>query len=437
METISIKAKIGSLLNNLPYSCLPFIGRTYNNCKSNIKEYNAMTQVEKRKAIFNNTYKIVSYAIERIPFYKEFYADRGFSISQLKSFEDIERIPVVTKKDLMAVPLEQRSLSTKGCYVANTGGSTGVPLSFYKSRAHQIKEMAYYHDAWSRFGYTKSDIRLQLVGRSKSQDIEYDITRNRLTAGVYMPLDKLLDQLSIISKNITVSFLQGYPSVLYELALYLEDNPAPFKSLGLKDSLKGVFLNSEYPYPEFRKKIEDVFGVKSLASYGHTEGCVLAFDYGNTEYEVYQSYGFAEVKSINGENHLIGTTYDNFASPFIRYDTGDIVDNAVFDEDILKSFKMTDGGRSGQYIIDKSGKKISLTGLIFGKHHELFNYCSQMQVSQSEKGFATIYYVTPKDSLKGKSPCDLFDSKEVDIDFSFERIDVPFRTKSGKVLLLI
>jgi phenylacetate-CoA ligase len=254
-------------------------------------------------------------------------------------------------------------------------------------------------------------------------------------ANIYMPFDKLIDELSKIGSDI--KFIQGYPSVLYELAIYLERNQELFIKSGLKDNIKGVFLNSEYPYPKYRKKIEEVLRCKTLASYGHTEGCILAFDFGENIYEVNQSYGYAEVKEINGEKHLIGTSYDNLSSPFIRYDTGDIVDNSIVEAGILKSFKMTDGGRSGQYIYDKNGKRISLTGLIFGKHHALFNYCSQIQVAQSDKGRAIIYYVANKDSFVGKPAKELFDSNDIDIDFDFIRIDEPLRTKTGKVLLLI
>jgi phenylacetate-CoA ligase len=435
MNNIKIKTKVGSLLNVIPYSIVPGVGAIYMKSKNDISYYENSTLEERQRYIFKRMYEIVQYAIDNIPFYKKLYKEKDFSLKSLKCFDDINKIPIVTKKDLMGTSLDLRSRKVKMCYIANTGGSTGVPLSFYKTRTQQIKEMAYYHNAWSRFGYCKSDIRLQFVGRADSRELDYDITRNRLMANIYMPFDKMLDDLSKIGSR--VRYLQGYPSVLYDFVSFLENNQDLFIKSGLKDNIKGVFLNSEYPYPIFRKKIGDILKCNTLASYGHTEGCILAFDFGNNIYEVNQSYGYAEAKVINGEMHLIGTSYDNFSSPFIRYDSGDVIDNAIVENDILKSFKMTDGGRSGQYIYDKNGKRISLTGLIFGKHHALFNYCSQIQVAQSDKGRAIIYYVANKDSFVGKPAKELFDSNDIDIDFDFIRIDEPIRTKTGKVLLLI
>lgn len=437
MNSLSFKTQIGSLLNIIPYSCVPGIGQIYNKSQNEINLFESLGITEKQNYVYNRVYKIVSYAVDHIPFYKSFYQNHDFSLSQLKSFDDIDRIPIITKKDLMQVPLEDRSAQRIMSYIANTGGSTGTPLTFKKMRAQQIKEMAYYYSAWSRLGYSKSDVRLQFIGGSSKKSLSYDITRNRLMANIYMPFGDLLKTLSYLPRNKRISYLQGYPSVLYDFATYIEENMSEYQLSGLKGVAKGVFLNSEYPYPQYREKIERVLGVKTIASYGHTEGCALAFDYGLKSYDIMQSYGFVEAKTINGEKHLICTSYDNYASPFIRYDTGDIIDNLNEEDGLLQSFTMTDGGRSGQFIYDKNGKRISLTGLIFGRHHKLFNYCRQMQIAQPDRGKAIVYYTADSGNLCGREPKDLFDDKDIEMDFVFERIDQPIRTKAGKVLLLV
>lgn len=430
-----IVVRFGALVSHVPYALLPGIGGVYNNYLRQIKAYEKAE--DKQDWIFRKTYRIVEYAISHIPFYKEFYARKGFSLNQLRTFEDIIKIPIVTKKDLMAVPIGERSAKSGHCYVANTGGSTGVPLSFYKTKSLQIKETVFHNRGKSVLGYVQSDIRLYFIGRSKSNVLSYDLTRNRLLANIYIPFEQVLKEIASISKSARISYIQGYPSVLYEFALYVEAHPQQYAESGLEGRIKGVFFNSEYPYPEYRKKIEDVFRAKSVASYGHTEGCVVAFDNDGLSYQVEQSYGYAEAVQIDGERHLVGTCYDNFISPFIRYDTGDIIDDALAENGILRAFKMMDGGRSGQYIFDKNEKRISLTGLIFGRHHDLFNYCSQIQISQDKHGEATVYYVAGRDALDEKQAHALFDTSDIDMDFSFIRIEKPVRTQSGKALLLV
>jgi len=428
---------IGSGLNHIPYRLIPVVGYEYHKNFKTIENYNLFSLEKKKEFIFKKVFDNVHYAIDRIPFYGSLYKKKGFELSSLKSFEDIKRIPIITKQDLMEVPLDQRSVIKTGCYKVNTGGSTGIPLSFYKTRDLQIKEVAYYNRAWNHLDFEQSDVRLQFVGRSTSDHLSYDITRNRITASVYLSFANLVQELSEITSKINIRYLQGYPSVLYEFALFLRENPQSYLYSGLKGKIKGIFLNSEYPYPEYRFIIEDVFKAKSIASYGHTEGCSLAFDYGDSNYIIEQSYGFTEAVLIEGNYHLVGTSFNNYSSPFIRYDTGDIIDSIEDENGILKSFRMTDGGRSGQYILDRNNKKISLTGLIFGRHHKLFNYCKQLQVSQAKPGCATIYYVADEFALKNNKPEDLFDAGAIDMDFKFERISEPIRTKSGKVLLLV
>ena len=437
MNTLLLKAKLGSELNRIPYSLIPIIGKAYRRYQKDISLFESLDTVEKQKWIFRRVHNIVEYAIHTIPFYRDFYNKNGFTLNQLKRYEDIDNIPIITKEDLMRVPLEYRSGKTKNAFIANTGGSTGTPLSFYKTRLHKIKEMSYYHSAWSRLCFSKLDIRLQFVGHSSLDKIRYDLTRNRLVANIYIPMETLVDELSRVTQSIPISFLQGYPSVLYEFASFLDNHSSAFSSSGLKGVIKGIFLNSEYPYPEYRDKIERVFGTKTIASYGHTEGCALAFDFGNQRYEIMQSYGFVESKQCGAENHIISTSYDNYASPFIRYDTGDVIDSIEEDKGLILSFKMTDGGRSGQFIYDKKGSRISLTGLIFGRHHKLFNYCTQVQIAQTTPGCAIVYYVADENNLEGKKPEELFDSNDIEMDFVFERINQPIRTKAGKVLLLV
>ena len=104
---------------------------------------------------------------------------------------------------------------------------------------------------------------------------------------------------------------------------------------------------------------------------------------------------------------------------------------------ILQSFDMSSGGRSGQYLEDAKGNRVSLTGLIFGKHHALFNYCSQLQISQNVKGEAVVYYVPITKLPKDFNPAEHFDADDVDMTFSFVSIPEPIRTKAGKVLLKV
>ncbi len=204
----------------------------------------------------------------------------------------------------------------------------------------------------------------------------------------------------------------------------------------LSKTLEGAFFGSEYPYNHYREQIEKTFGIQTISWYGHTERAVLAGENGEKfKYFPFQTYGYAEAIKDNNENHfLIGTSYYNFASPLIRYNTEDIISDVSHKDGVLEHFSIKEG-RSSDVIFDKNGTKINLTGLIFGRHHELFNFIDFIQVSQSKHGELKVFYVSK--SLPEEKAKELFNSSNVEIDFSFQKIDKPFKTVSGKMKLLI
>jgi len=433
---IRLPVWFGQLLSYIPYSCRPMVGAGYRVKRKEISDYEKMSEEEKREYIFKNVYAIVKYALENIPFYQQFYASHAFSLEDLKSYEDIQKIPVLRKADLLSFPIEQRTNMNVPKFLANTGGSSGHTLSFYVQPSSFGNEWAHIHRMWSFLGFRPSDLKLYIAGRTKVRDgVDYEFARHTLSVDMYRPYSETAPRLVKMLKKHPCFYLHGYPSVLAEFANYCKSDA---ELLGLlKGRLRGAFLSSEYPYPKYRDVIEDTFGIKSQSFYGHTERCVMAYE---TEekfhYCPFQTYGYTEaVKSENGDYHLVGTCYGNMASPLIRYDTEDVISNPVYEDGILKFFDIKEG-RSGQFIADADGRMISLTGLIMGRHHKLFDYCEHIQVHQDKLGFATVYYVL-KPGAEISEPENMFDSENIGIQFSFEQKDKPVRTVSGKVNLLV
>jgi phenylacetate-CoA ligase len=236
-----------------------------------------------------------------------------------------------------------------------------------------------------------------------------------------------------ILKKYTIKYLHGYPSSIYDFALYCKNKDTELQNL-LSRQLLGAFLSSEYPYPQYRNIIEDVFDIKTISFYGHTERCILAYEKDKKYiYEPFHTYGFAEMVIIDGESKLVGTSYYNHASPLIRYNTDDII-SGTEENGILKCFTITEG-RSGEFVIDKRGNKISLTALIFGRHHRLFNVAKFIQVKQVVQGKIEIHFVA--DSVSEEMAAGLFDKKNINLDITFIKRDNPMMSVSGKINLLI
>lgn len=430
---IPIPINVGLMIAKIPYSSRPGLGKLYKQQQHAIQTYQSLSEESQENYIYQQFIKIFTHAFNNVKFYNDLYNEHNLTPEDIQDFDDIQKVPIVQKSDLMKYSIEDRSFPVPNRLMVNTGGSSGKPFSFYMDPNRYGNEWAHVHDMWHKLGFHPSDLKMSFDGRAKkNNEIVYDFARNSLLYDIYAEAKTLRSQLLKIIKKHPIKYLHGYPSAIYEFAIYCEQDKQLLTLL--REHLRAVFLSSEFPSPHYRKKIEEVFQIPTQSFYGHTETCILAVEDENFIYKPYQTYGFAEAINIEGQHHLIGTSYFNYASPLIRYDTSDLI-KPVNNTKILEKFSIKEG-RSGEFIIDKNYKNIPLTGLIYGRHHELFNNCQHIQVYQEMPGKATIYYVTSKDILELEAS-KLFDSKSVEIDFNFKKIDKPFLTSSGKANLLI
>ena len=421
---------LGLFLNKIPFEKRPFIGASYRKFKAYEIHFSNLPVREQKKEIFDRFFSVINYSYLNVKFYKEFYGEKGFHPNILKSFEDLSRVPIITKDILNQYSLEERSSYSRG-EVVNTGGSSGNTLSLMINNEITGNEWAHMHKVWSSLKYNPKDLKVVFAGRSDVENyVQYDYLRNQLSVDIYADFELVTQKILKYARKYKLLFLHGYPSVIYTYARYLDDSG--YKVKDVFPNLRGIFLGSEFPIPSFRNFIESYFGVRSISWYGHTERCVLAADYEERfVYKPMQSYGFIEVD--NGK--LIGTSYINTLTPLIRYDTGDKVQVIEAKEGLLKSFKISEG-REGEFVIDKYGKEISLTALIHGRHHRLFDKVSSIQVRQIEKGKLEILYV-PTLNFQNLDPESLFDKQNLNFDITFKKLREPIRTKSGKLKFLI
>jgi phenylacetate-CoA ligase len=412
----------------------PSIGNIYSHRQKEIVLFDSFSIEQQQNFILHKMQSIVNYSYNNVHFYKEYYDRMKFHPEDLKEYRDIQEIPITNKIILREYDLEKRSAVVPDRFIVNTGGSSGIPFGFYIEPNSIGHEWAHMHKIWGKLGYKMTDIKLNFSGRSNIKEIiEYDPLRNHFAVDLYKNYELVALKIKEIIKKYPIKYLHGYPSSIYNFALYCKERDIDLKN-ALSEQLQGAFLGSEYPYPHYRNTIEDVFGINTISWYGHTERCILAYE--NKEkyiYEPFYTYGFVEAVAIDGESQLVGTSYYNHASPLIRYNTNDII-SGVEENGILKSFKITKG-RDGDFVYDRQGNKINLTALIFGRHHKLFNVAKFIQVKPIGQGRIEIHFVASEVSEKMAEQ--LFDGSNVDLSITFIKRNSPVMTASGKINLLI
>ena len=271
----------------------------------------------------------------RAPFYKERLTKTGIKDSgDIKSLDDLKRIPFTTKNDLrdgfpygfLAIPKEEV------VRLHASSGTTGTPTTIYFSR-EDIKQWA---------GYMARCI----YGTGCSKD---DVFQNMITYGLFtggLGLHQGGEEVGMLvipagAGNITRQFrmMQDYgTTVLHATPSFLLHLETKMKEAGIKRenlSLKRAFAGAE-PYSEdTRRRIESLLKIDVYNSYGLSEmnGPGVAFECQCKDgLHIWEDGYIAEIIDpdtlepvAEGEiGELVLTILCREATPILRYRTRDL-----------------------------------------------------------------------------------------------------------------
>ncbi len=350
--------------------------------------------------------EILTLAYEKTEFYRRTFDRIGFRPQDLRSLEDMAKLPTIDKS-MVAENLTDmctRSVDAPDVDYISTGGTSGKPLEFYINADRSSAEYAYLTTSWERAGYRLGMPMAVLRGRMVKPDrnglhYEYDpILRHHYYSAFHMSdedMGRYLRHIHTIGK----CGFHAYPSSAYAFARYIGANAQAAPS-----NVQVVILESENLYPDQVDTIERVLGVRTFSSYGHSEKCVLATQCEHSsDYHVWPTYGYFELLDEQGtpiatagqEGEIVGTGFINTVMPFIRYCTGD---HATYvgerceacgrQHTVLRDIK----GRWPQGgLIAADGSVVSMTAL--NVHDDTFRHVREYQFHQSSPGTATLCVV--------------------------------------------
>jgi phenylacetate-CoA ligase len=224
--------------------------------------------------------------------------------------------------------------------------------------------------------------------------------------------------------------LQGYASILAELARYVIDS-----KIRMPYSLRGVFSTAEVLYDWQRSLMEQAFGCKVFNQYGSREIPNIACECRHGNQHVFTDMVYLESENIDHEDRLVITSLTNRAFPFIRYEIGDSGRLKEGDCACGSPFPMMEMGlcRSNDIIKTRSGKSVYPSYFI----HLLDGLADikQYQFIQSEPDKITLNFVASSglnaetmDSLRARIRAEVDENMALDINHVVEIR----RTVSGK-----
>lgn len=325
-------------------------------------------------------------AYDKSPFYHRLYSEAGISKEDIRTLDDIKKLPVITK-DMVKAHAEEIRIAPKWKLIKNhTSGTTGTPLMVYEDWPSIWREQAYFYCYRKRCGYTYGQPIVSLRGNLEKKDFYLKV---HISNTIYLSSYNINPQTAEtyykqIARHKPVA-IEGYPSSLYSLALMLRDK-------GLQLHIPVAFTSSETLLDYQRDLIEKLFDTQTFDHYGTTERTIRLSETLNHK-GYYEDPGY----SINEytEDGEITTSLINFSFPLIRYKGNDVMELMEATEGNQQVIVKKVQGRKSTCLIGKDGTEYS--GALLTRVFKDISTIDNAQFVQKKKGHVLLNYVPGKD----------------------------------------
>ena len=270
--------------------------------------------------------RLIEHAYANTEYYHDLMNKLKLNPSDIKTKNDLNKLPILTKKDIANNYKKIIPQNIKNFYYKNhsTGGSTGEPMRFLLDLKSWSFMSAYGIYSWEKFGYNYGDSYVALGSsslfptekKSIKHNIYYSLIRKFPFSAMNLSDEVLLNYISEI-KNRKIKFIYGYASAIYLLANFVLKKRIDLYNIII------CFSTSEILTEEYRSVIEKAFHCKVVDCYGARDGGLSAYEVKPHQYHVGYNC-IAELKeSRNSTGEILTTDLLNYAFPFIRYQLGD------------------------------------------------------------------------------------------------------------------
>ncbi|MCE5198481.1 phenylacetate--CoA ligase [bacterium] len=268
------------------------------------------------------------------PFYSERFKNMGLDPSDIKSWEDITKLPLTSKEDLrLSYPAQMLTVDQEQVIRMHTSsGTTGKPTAIFHTREDIDNWAELMARSLYQAGARSNDVFQNMTGYGMfTGGLGLHYGAERLGMWVIPAGAGNTARHIMLIRDFHVTVIHATPSYAMHVAeRMLQEGDDP-KSLGIKMAVLGAEPYTE----EMRQKLQDIYGFKVFNSYGLSEmnGPGVAFECENRNgMHLWEDSYLAEIINPDtlqpaGEGEvgeLVLTTLRRTAMPIIRYRTRDL-----------------------------------------------------------------------------------------------------------------
>jgi phenylacetate-CoA ligase len=226
--------------------------------------------------------EIVIYAAGTVPYYRALFQNLKLDPREIKTAEDLDKLPLLDKDTVRKDPSQFVSTSRKGKNAIPfvTSGTTGKPLQISHDVHSLLSNIA--------FGEREKDVIVRTIGPKrgiKELHINYSTSTLRKVTDFYQkwtlaPARQKRISLSVLEplQKVVETIRKFHPDIIVGYGSYLETLFKTLHSRGIGVPLPAVVIYvAEAMSADGRKFIEEKFGVPVLSRYNAIEAFKIGF----------------------------------------------------------------------------------------------------------------------------------------------------------------
>lgn len=282
--------------------------------------------------------ELLIYLQDRSPFYKRLFKDNNIKIHDIRTLEDLQRIPVTTKDDLQQYNHDFFCITPdKIVDYSTTSGTLGDPVTFGLSD-NDLERLSYNEAiSFACAGIKKGDVvqMITTIDKRFMAGLAYFLGLRKMGASVVRmgPGIPELQWDSIFRYK--PKYLITVPSFLLKMIDYAEKNGIDYKNSSVYGAvcIGESIKNQDFTDNILSKKIKEKWDIQLFSTYASTEMSTAftecEFQAGGHQHpeliitEILDDSGNPVAEGESGE--LTITTLGVEAMPLLRFKTGDIV----------------------------------------------------------------------------------------------------------------
>jgi phenylacetate-CoA ligase len=311
--------------------------------------------------------EIFKTAYKNSAFYKKFYQEHGIAITDIRDLTDIKKLPIIDRQIIKHQVNDIYNgfdfLKIKGL----TSGTSGSPLTVYRTPVNIATEQAYLRHYRDMHGYTAGQPLLSIRGvLGKDTAHEYYKKANILYISSPNINENTIELYYKMIKDFNPVAIEAFPSYIYKFCNELEKK-------GLELEIPVAFTSSETLYDFQREKVEAYLKTIIFDWYGNVERSIGIAQDSNLKYYPLPLYSINEFET----DRVITTALINKNFPLIRYSVDDRLTLGSYD--FLKNLVTPDIIR----IEGRAGDNLELSdGSVVGCIDHAFKGISNLDIAQ-------------------------------------------------------